>query len=829
MDSARKISRQLVTKQRMNEVLGGFRYEPTADPVEKMADFYALNGLSGLMLATLDRQADNPQTYRQRDEDVIQAIRYAEDRITRKMAEDLITGGLFSITSELRHANDAAPVYEQAELADLDESEYVMFHGFMALMNNDEALLDMDLPEILSGAEYSKEIAYRAAYTVARFNEETIEDFVMMAEKVFRHGDWARNFGGEAWARGCDAWLDISYAYKNWERSPTPAMKQKLVDAVDHMWDLEHNTGVFLNKVPGFNKQGYNWIPKVLDFKREVQDLNDFRAFVSGPVEKLIGYAQAAAGFETAEQWETHNVKALAGQLPERVVPVWPLKYTTSTFMERVIVPVARWLDDWITENEASENDQRISMSPITSRDVGFHLGTREENPFPNLDAFFKNMDQSEFEHWREVVGLSPTIRAFYPTNRALILTNRGEDDKTYEALKNKELPNWGLVKSEPVQNNIGTQVGENEFVADPASVGVMSGNVTMTSIDDGAETGLAKAVTSPLYTLAVMAGYDGHVSITAYPDSVELTLMELMTNPGAADQVASELKTSLEDYSKRELFGEFEDVKVYWIDGDATIVAAMPSVAPPAGETWVSLTETITEMLIETVPEHWGLSREEYIVTHPDVAEWSGVNPNTEPVVLGEGANGVAFGFGDKVIKITKDDDEATASANIQGYGLRNVGIIHKVAYLPDQGLYLIVQERYEGLGITERQAVEAFASVWSSIIMQYGDADEILENERPFEMFWEFVERAGTRRGRGWRDLWTTLNAGEVGRIYRDVFEGLLTGLLSLREHGISYSDIHEGNVLKDGEDYVIIDLGLSHSRNPYPPMDQIYIEEL
>ena len=60
-------------------------------------------------------------------------------------------------------------------------------------------------------------------------------------------------------------------------------------------------------------------------------------------------------------------------------------------------------------------------------------------------------------------------------------------------------------------------------------------------------------------------------------------------------------------------------------------------------------------------------------------IAEWGGLEGN--PVFLGSGTMGSAYQFGDRVLKITRDTDEAIAAANLIGYDHPNVYNVRGVA----------------------------------------------------------------------------------------------------------------------------------------------------
>ena len=80
-------------------------------------------------------------------------------------------------------------------------------------------------------------------------------------------------------------------------RLSSSSSKNQLIVAIDHVYDLQHNTGSVFTKHdsyakkvqdgPATNKAKYGWIQQALDHKRDVKSVKDFLDKVSPQMRKL--------------------------------------------------------------------------------------------------------------------------------------------------------------------------------------------------------------------------------------------------------------------------------------------------------------------------------------------------------------------------------------------------------------------------------------------------------------------------------------------------------------------------------------------------------------
>lgn len=143
----------------------------------------------------------------------------------------------------------------------------------------------------------------------------------------------------------------------------------------------------------------------------------------------------------------------------------------------------------------------------------------------------------------------------------------------------------------------------------------------------------------------------------------------------------------------------------------------------------------------------------------------------------LGGGSKGYAWMVGDGlVLKITSDEQEAHAASTLVGQNHPHVGAYKHVARISNLDLYAIIQE-YAGEPITDfntRKAIDTLPDKPEQIIVALK----------------ELVEKSS-------HPMW----------------EQLLSAMQFIRDNGINFFDLHSDNVVRRGEVYKIIDVGVGN----------------
>lgn len=302
-----------VIRQVMKEArLSSFQYTPPSDPRELMYDFYLVTFLAPYV----------------KDESVDVGIRYAirdTRRVISDHLRDMLLGILFdAVSGELRHLWD----YKGEETDEVIETEATLSEIQTAMLEHfKEDLKFYKWSETNWETQTSpKEAANYAQDIVWSFDSQFFKNsegspgsiaWVQMTGELFGIEKlWAIDYGGKPWQSISNAWLKL---YENGDVND-PKQLNNLQVWIDHVFDLQHNTGTILNKTPLFHRgpppenrtafeKGYQWIQTALDHKAQIEDPYELFRFASASMRKLAAAGIYDATGQTYQEW-----KKTAGQ-----------------------------------------------------------------------------------------------------------------------------------------------------------------------------------------------------------------------------------------------------------------------------------------------------------------------------------------------------------------------------------------------------------------------------------------------------------------------------------------------------------------------------------
>jgi hypothetical protein len=153
----------------------------------------------------------------------------------------------------------------------------------------------------------------------------------------------------------------------------------------------------------------------------------------------------------------------------------------------------------------------------------------------------------------------------------------------------------------------------------------------------------------------------------------------------------------------------------------------------------------------------------------------------------LGEGRYGVAYVLGDgRVLKATTDESEATSSSILVGKKLENVAQIYDVFTM--DGAWFIVQEKLRIV------PVDTHETDWMGFFASDLFHDLARAESQFSSVYVAYLEWSGRERCK--------------------LSLEVLHGVWELWKEGITFFDVHPGNIGKCGSTYVVFDLGLAES---------------
>ena len=265
-------------------------------------------------------------------------IKYAneEDKIlewqvkeTRKtiltfLRAKLLNEVLFSICAELRHTEESSNFVEYDTRVGSERTrrimELILNTGVIGKTKNDSYLKDFQkLKQIF--VDMSNQISENDSFTAYTHSNKLCNKyfnlkgnergFVEFAKIIFSDFKWSESFGGKSWADIADGWLKL------YDAPYTPADNGGNTSAyIDHIYDLEHNSGTVLDKLKSYGiydenaeYHNYDWIKGVLDAKREAKDLHEFEGNISHTLFKFGMHVLNRTGGKSVEDYRKEYPK----------------------------------------------------------------------------------------------------------------------------------------------------------------------------------------------------------------------------------------------------------------------------------------------------------------------------------------------------------------------------------------------------------------------------------------------------------------------------------------------------------------------------------------
>lgn len=170
----------------------------------------------------------------------------------------------------------------------------------------------------------------------------------------------------------------------------------------------------------------------------------------------------------------------------------------------------------------------------------------------------------------------------------------------------------------------------------------------------------------------------------------------------------------------------------------------------------------------------------------------------------LGHGAHGIAFDIGaGRVLKVTDDILEAKSSNHLKDKKLKHVVHIFDVFQLPGSEFYGIVEEKLAQMSAYDKKEFELVTDLLQACkageAILSGDYGKVMDQVR-LHIKDKDVQKL----------MDSQMKDFQLPEIIKE-----------LAGQRIEFLDYHEGNLMMRGNDYVVIDLGLSQSPGAAPPV--------
>jgi len=256
---------------------GWTTYKPNNNQKVLLYDFYVLSYLSTLPVDPTQKGYGG--TFLGRNPNEIKLdIEHAQSVLLPVLVKKLKNALFFAVCAELRHMFDRTQdfsLYEHNKLLKYYVRYYKSLVGDMP--KEFQHNRPVNSPRVNSASSaYTN--SYKAAIMAIKKAGSSRTAFGTLAAELFKELDWASSYGGPKWAEIAEGYILLDKAHTNNEKQI----------AIDHAYDLQHNTGTALNKVKDFAiNNSYDWLQKVLDHKRDAKSMYELLPHCSSDMRKL--------------------------------------------------------------------------------------------------------------------------------------------------------------------------------------------------------------------------------------------------------------------------------------------------------------------------------------------------------------------------------------------------------------------------------------------------------------------------------------------------------------------------------------------------------------
>jgi hypothetical protein len=265
-------------------------YKVSTNPEILLYDFYVVSYLSTLPLDPAQKGFSGTLIGRDANEIKLD-IKNAEDKLLPVLRDKLSEALFIAICAEIRHITDRDQNYKDYKNNKLLKN-YLRNYGMFKddnLPDEFKPTRNVDRPQQEpSNTGYLH--SFKAATKAIKDTGSSREQFATLCAELFRKMKWTEMYGGKKWAEIADAYVLLN---------KTPQTNAQLQVAIDHAYDLQHNTGTVLNKVKTYyNKGDISWLEKALDFKANLKNVYSLLPRCSSDMRKLALEAFKTAGIK---------------------------------------------------------------------------------------------------------------------------------------------------------------------------------------------------------------------------------------------------------------------------------------------------------------------------------------------------------------------------------------------------------------------------------------------------------------------------------------------------------------------------------------------------
>jgi hypothetical protein len=265
-------------------------YKLPKDKEEQLYDFYLLTYLQDLP------ENKNATGVQQSNPEIESSLSEATKLITDELKPKLLSAIEFAVAAEFRHifVNNGAKNLKKF-FDEYGEKKFIRKYAeeYKLKSTFGDVWSDRDREELVDRFKENSR-GYLDSYKALKKTKVSTEKIMEMATDAFKKLSWERSYGGTPWSNIAKGWLMLNNA---------KTYKDKVI-AIDHVYDLQHNTNTVFNKLKSYYKNGYNWIKQALDHKRDIKNVWELVDKASPSARQLAGYVAHAKGYGSLELFQ---------------------------------------------------------------------------------------------------------------------------------------------------------------------------------------------------------------------------------------------------------------------------------------------------------------------------------------------------------------------------------------------------------------------------------------------------------------------------------------------------------------------------------------------
>jgi hypothetical protein len=255
-------------------------YKISTSPDFMLYDFYVLSYISTLKLDHRDKGYRGSFLGRPVEELNLD-IEAAEATLLPVLKTQLLSAVFYAICAEIRHMYDIDQGDKYTNIPkEYNKLLYAYSKQYMGRHHAPKSLYRLHPREIGSVKTGTRvyTMSYKAALHAIDATNSSKLQFIDMCLYLFGNFHWRSSYGGPKWVE----------VVNGWKRLYTAKTKSELYIAIDHVYDLQHNTGTVLNKVKNYYvKNSLSWLATALDFKASAKSIYQLLPRCSSDMRKL--------------------------------------------------------------------------------------------------------------------------------------------------------------------------------------------------------------------------------------------------------------------------------------------------------------------------------------------------------------------------------------------------------------------------------------------------------------------------------------------------------------------------------------------------------------